>query len=555
MPAFNPRPPISREQRSRRDGYNKENPRHRHVRFERRRPRSNKTNHRPVRNHGLTALDRYRHMSTTLAVCDFPTSITQRDERRMSHSRQNIGNHHPTGLEARQDAVANIKTVNMSSVFNGFIDILHRREELPWGYIKVILYKVGSLVYYLANFVYSIVLIVTQRKSAFYFTYMAISFTGLFFTIILMTLNFYIKKYSTLSINNTEEETTLLDNANEGTHTNQLQENNNTVEHIQDNPRKIKRVLVDYVLLSLGEFLIYPTLVCTLYGFINERAWRFDNGISICNFIFFLYSVIMNALYMKFFVILQVIRVVRATHDKYFRSDFWDTEFKWKETFNPLHSTILLAILTAVTHWFMLGIVGVRIYVDNFTPDKDDTNSSIPNTGDYMVTRLTWYMIACTVYLPIVSWVIYIILNKSFFYKIYSTISGNANNDMPTYNSWDNSWDDSWNKTLPTNFIAYLVVIILILFILIAPFIAFTVGAYLPDYDCSDYEVAPSARNTIIRVLGPCFIISFLLANFCATMVCLTGLTTLLNAAVMLCTAVPECLCIAITRCLNDDLC
>ena len=470
-------------------------------------------------------------------------------------SRQNIGNHHPTGLEVRQDAVVNIGTVNMSNSFNGFIDILHGQEELPWpGYVKVILYKVGSLVYYFANFVYSIVSFVTQRKSAsFYITYMAISFIGLFFNVSLMTLSFYIKKYSTLYNNNTEEEATLLDNTNEGTHTNQLPESNNAVEHIRDNPCKIKRVLVNYVLLSLGEFLIYPTLACTLYGFINERAWRFDNGISICNFIFFLYSVIMDALYMKFFVILQVIRVVRATHDKYFGSDFWDTEieFEWKEIFNPLHSTILLAILTALTHWFMLGIVGVRIYVDNFTPDKDDTNSSIPNTGDYIVTRLTWYMIACTVYLPIVSWVIYIILNKSFFYKIYSTISGNANNDMPTYNSWD----DSWNKTLPTNFIAYLVVIILILFILIAPFIAFTVGAYLPDYDYLDYEVAPSARNTIIRVLGPCFIISFLLANFCATMVCLTGLTTLLNAAVMLCTAVPECLCIAIPRCLNDDLC
>ena len=80
---------------------------------------------------------------------------------------------------------------------------------------------------------------------------------------------------------------------------------------------KMKSIFADYVLLSLGEFLIFPILICTLYGFINERAWRFDNGISGCNFLFFLYRVIMNGIYMKAYVIFLVIRIVLAAYNKY----------------------------------------------------------------------------------------------------------------------------------------------------------------------------------------------------------------------------------------------
>ena len=68
-----------------------------------------------------------------------------------------------------------------------------------------------------------------------------------------------------------------------------------------------------------------------------------------------------------------------------------------KRYFTPIYLTIPLAIVTASTHWFMMAIIGVRIYIDNFTLDKDNINSSISNTGDYRVTPFTGYMIACTI--------------------------------------------------------------------------------------------------------------------------------------------------------------
>ena len=70
----------------------------------------------------------------------------------------------------------------------------------------------------------------------------------------------------------------------------------------------------------------------------------------------------------------------------------------------------------------MMGIIGVRICVDNFIPDKDDTNSTTPDTGAYKVAPFTKYMIACAVYLSMVSWITYIILNKLWFYEVYAAI-------------------------------------------------------------------------------------------------------------------------------------
>jgi len=51
---------------------------------------------------------------------------------------------------------------------------------------------------------------------------------------------------------------------------------------------------VEYILHSIGEFLLFPSLICSLYGFINERSWTFDNGIAGCNFLLFVHSIGMD---------------------------------------------------------------------------------------------------------------------------------------------------------------------------------------------------------------------------------------------------------------------
>jgi len=53
---------------------------------------------------------------------------------------------------------------------------------------------------------------------------------------------------------------------------------------------------------------------------------------------------------------------------------------------------------------------------------------------------------------------------------------------------------------------------------LMGPFIAFTVGAFLSDYNSSDYDVASGTRSAA-EGLGVWFIIFFLLANLQASII------------------------------------
>ena len=77
-------------------------------------------------------------------------------------------------------------------------------------------------------------------------------------------------------------------------------------------------------------------------------------------------------------------------------------------------------------HWIVLAIIGIRIYVDNFSQRKPDDDQQMqeaqempdkPETGDYSCTSYTRYMIFCGAYLPFISTAVYILLNKYWFVK------------------------------------------------------------------------------------------------------------------------------------------
>ena len=233
---------------------------------------------------------------------------------------------------------------NASNSFTGFIDILYKNKKLPWNSCeKKLIYKLGLLFYYTANVVYSIAAIVMQKDHiAFHVTRIIMSSLGLVVEIVMMVAHG--KKLCILD-NNMEEEKGLLKSTD--AHTNKMPVDKTA--RVQEFRRKAGRVILDYVLSSLGEFLIYPILICTLYGFINERAWELNDAISICNFAFLLYSVIMELLYMNVCVIFHVIRVARAAYVKYDEL-VQPTEMEWKRYFTPVYMTIALAILTVVTH-------------------------------------------------------------------------------------------------------------------------------------------------------------------------------------------------------------
>ena len=174
----------------------------------------------------------------------------------------------------------------------------------------------------------------------------------------------------------------------------------------------------------------------------------------------------------------------------------------------------------------MTGIIAVRIYVDNFSTENE--NYTAPNTGDYRVAIFTQYMVACTIFLPIVSWITYIIINKAWFYEIYSAISVL---EYPNYcqrlqNLWDANRSDSQYKlfNFTKNLSAYIAIVLSML-----AFIAFAVGSYLVDYNSSDYELDLTVENAI-SILRFCFIGLFLLSNIQAAIVFFIVLLLILYA-------------------------
>ena len=382
----------------------------------------------------------------------------------------------------------------------------------------------GLLIYYLVNFIYSVIATGIQGDHiGYHLAYLFISLIGLAYelTDVLIDVRKWVMQCQRNRVENMEtrpREGWAEDEGNMSLAS--VESNEQNAQAPQDDgdslqseeityKKRAKRVFKDYVLHSLGEVLIYPTFICVLYGFINEKAWQFSNGISAFYFLLFLYSVVMDAIYTKVYLIWLVIRIVRASFTMYDDLCVQKDENTCTRFCTPVYLTIPFSILLAMVHWFMVGIIAARIYVDNFTPDHE-TGGTVPNSGDYNVAPYTLYMIFCGVYLPIASWVVYIRLNKFWFYEVYSLI--NQFSATPA--------DYIWNLPFKMKMTAFIVdpVSYFVVIFLMVPFIVFTVGTYLPDYDESDFEVESSARNAV-EGLGPCFIIFFLLANLQASII------------------------------------
>ena len=261
---------------------------------------------------------------------------------------------------------------------------------------------------------------------------------------------------------------------------------------------------------SIVELLLLPSLVCSLYAFINEKSWRFQNTISGFSFVLFLYSIAIDTFYGKFYLIWLLQKVIRLSYNKY---DYLQDEEVNRKTklcryISPLYMMIPLTVMLTMLHWFMLAIVGVRIYVDNFSVERNSSKIE-PTAGSYASTSFTRFMIACSIYLPIGSCIVYIILNKHWFYEVYSVIKQSSTSAV---------YIESVPLTI--KFLSFVVdpIAYVLASILIFSFIAFTIGTFLPDYEESDFEVTAGAR-TAAEILGILFVLLFLLSNIQATVV------------------------------------
>jgi len=209
----------------------------------------------------------------------------------------------------------------------------------------------------------------------------------------------------------------------------------------------------------------------------------------------------MDILCIKFYCIWLVQKVIRLSYNKFdeLREETLDWKAKLCRYISPLYMTIPFTILLTLLYWSMLAIVGVRIYADNFSSVK--FNSS----GSYVVAPFTRYMIFCCAYLPIASWIAYIILNKYWFYEVFSVIKQSLDQEIHLQSI------STWVKLFSFVFdpAAYISITLLML-----PFIAFTIGAFLPDYNYNDVT---NSVGIAARSLGILFTVLFFPSNLQAT--------------------------------------
>jgi len=199
-----------------------------------------------------------------------------------------------------------------------------------------------------------------------------------------------------------------------------------------------------------------------------------------------------DAVYAKLYHIWILLRVIRASYKAYDEYEGVNLN-AWKaleRLISPFTMIVPFAFTLAVAHWLVLILIGIRIYADNFHLKADSAGNPIgeePKSGDYTTTPFTRYMIFCGAYFPVASMFVYLILNKYWFLQIFwliknkgKFVTNNRNNTRTAQKYYYIKQMPFGPKTMAffRDPIAYFSV-----FFLIGPFIAFTFGATLTDYE------------------------------------------------------------------------
>ena len=138
-------------------------------------------------------------------------------------------------------------------------------------------------------------------------------------------------------------------------------------DHKQVDEELDTATLLELALDILKESFIYPAVICSLYGFINERSWQFDNALSGIHFLMFLFSLCYDALYTKPKYIWAIQKIISSLC---YELDEDETKCIMKCCLSPLLFTPHLLLLILI-HWLTLAIIGTRIYIDNFSTKID----------------------------------------------------------------------------------------------------------------------------------------------------------------------------------------
>ena len=159
----------------------------------------------------------------------------------------------------------------------------HLMNELLKGIQKSfktkLILDIGLFIYYMATFIYSIVQFALKQEPLPYnIACMVFSFIGLVVTS--CTFAWIIYKHCK------GEQYTI--NPSQPDH--ELKNDKQEKDEDEDFENLDTDTLKELALDIMQEILIYPGIICSLYGFVNEKAWEFDNALDVFHLLLFLFN-------------------------------------------------------------------------------------------------------------------------------------------------------------------------------------------------------------------------------------------------------------------------
>ena len=282
----------------------------------------------------------------------------------------------------------------------------------------------------------------------------------------------------------------------------------------------------EFVTSFIGEFLIYPSTICNLIGFINGRSWEFKNTLDGFDTVLMGYSVVTDLVFAKWQYVIQAVRAMHTTYRKYDEAkgqhlsckEWCDNRLCTPPSYLPIYCFLL-----SVTHLGMLGNISFRIYADNFYGEPMNTTAFIngtlenvtiyvaPADGSYRLVGFTVYMIIAGAIIPLWSIAAYLYFNQYWFLQLLYVIRRKEKGDLLDQQRAERIENmpnkDKWVSLL-FNPLSYVIALPLMVMMVL-----FVMGAFGNGYD-NMYNALPTQLTSANLVFTLTGYGAFIIANF-----------------------------------------
>lgn len=239
------------------------------------------------------------------------------------------------------------------------VAIIVSTDSIPLGRRVRWFYNLFLIIFYMINLVYTSVMFVIKRQHAAYNgVYITISAIGILLKLVIAPhlRNCIIYCRHTAEQRSPNERTSLLSHTKEGygtvqtgcttegqtdrtaeeqtntqtdrTTEGQTNTQNDLIEHSKKRDTCI--TVTDYIFFVAGEVLIYLSMIYSLYGFIDERGWKFNRAFAELDFALLMYNIATDMIYAKMVLIVGLVKALilidheqhqnreqNTTYDKY----------------------------------------------------------------------------------------------------------------------------------------------------------------------------------------------------------------------------------------------